>query len=71
MIRISTLPYDLIGLLNYVFVNNMNFYELGTMLNNSKIKFDGVDGKFYFKNNMIERNLDILKISDGLALKIN
>ena len=31
----------------------------------------GVDGEFYFKDNMIERKLDILKISNGSAKKIN
>ena len=39
-------------------------------LNSSKIKFDGIDGKFYFKKNMIERDLDILEIKNGLAKKL-
>ena len=42
-----------------------------TLLKNPSIKFDGVDGKFYFINNMIERDLDILKISDGVAYTLN
>ena len=71
LLRISTLPYDLIGLLNLVFTEDMTLAELIELLNNSKVKFDGVDGEFYFKNNMIERNLDILKISNGSAKKIN
>ncbi len=70
-IRISTLPYDLVGLLNYIFLTNTTLLELVDILNNSNIKFDGVDGKFFFKNNMIERDLDILEISDGSAKKIN
>ncbi len=70
-IRISTLPYDLVGLLNYIFLSNTTLFELTDILNNSNIKFDGVDGKFFFKNNMIERNLDILEISYGSAKKVN
>ena len=38
---------------------------------NYNIKFDGIDGGFYFKNNVIERNLDIVQISKGKTLKIN
>ncbi len=71
LLRVSTLPYDLIGLLNFVFKKNLSYSELINLLNSSKIKFDGVDGKFYFKNNMIERDLDILKINKGTAEKIN
>ena len=71
LLRVSTLPYDLIGLLNFVFEKNLSYSELINLLNNSKIKFDGVDGKFYFKDNMIERDLDILKINKGAAEKIN
>ncbi len=64
-IRISTLPYDLVGLLNYIISENLSLEELYDLLDNSKIKFDGVDGSFYFKDNIIERKLDILKIKDG------
>ena len=71
MMRISTLPYDLLGLLNYVFNKNMSYSETINLLNNSKSKFEGVDGEFYFKRNMIERNLSILKISNGKAIKLN
>ena len=65
--RISTLPYDLIGLLNLIFKKNMSLRELINLLNDPSIRFDGIDGNFYFKNNMIERDLDILKISNGTA----
>ena len=65
--RISTLPYDLIGLLNLIFKKNMNLREVVNLLNDPNIRFDGIDGGFYFKNNMIERDLDILKISNGTA----
>ena len=71
LLRVSTLPYDLIGLLNFVFEKNLSYNQLINLLNNSNIKFDGVDGEFYFKDNMIERNLDILKIDNGQAVKFN
>ena len=71
LLRISTLPYDLVGLLNYIFLRKMTLKQVSELLNNSNIKFDGVDGKFYFKNNMIERDLQILEIYNGEAKKIN
>ena len=71
LLRVSTLPYDLVGLLNYIYSNTLTYGQLITLLNNPIVKYDGVDGKFYFKDNMIERELDILKISNGEALKIN
>ena len=71
LLRVSTLPYDLVGLLNYIFLRNLNFFQFVELLNNSNILFDGVDGEFYFKDNMIERKLDIVKISNGSAKKIN
>ena len=71
LLRVSTLPYDLLGLLNYIYSQNISLLELRDILNNSKLKFDGVDGEFYFKDNKIERNLDILKINNGTAKKIN
>ena len=71
LLRISTLPYDLVGLLNYIFLRKMTLNQVSELLNNSNIKFDGVDGKFYFKNNMIERDLQILEIYNGEAKKIN
>jgi len=57
--------------LNYVFSRNMSVSEVFDLLDSSLVKFDGIDGEFYFKENMIERNLDILKIRNGLANKIN
>ncbi len=70
-IRISTLPYDLVGILNYIFSNNVTINQLIGLLNNTQLRFDGVDGNFYFKNNLIERDLNILKISKGKAISIN
>ena len=40
-------------------------------LDNSQIKFDGIDGKFSFVENVIFRELDILKIAKGSAIKLN
>ena len=59
--RVSTLPYDLIGLLTYLINNNSikEFYELSESEN---FIFDGVDGSFYFKNNMIKRELKFFKL---------
>ncbi len=71
LLRVSTLPYDLLGLLNYFFSNNITWNEMLNLLTSSNIKFDGVDGSFYFRNNLIERDLDILKINNGYAKKIN
>ena len=71
LMRTSTLPYDLVGLLSYIYNNNMDLNNVYSLLNNEKLKFDGIDGRFYFKNNIIERELDILKISDGFATKLN
>ena len=70
-LRVSTLPYDLIGLLNFIYNNEYNFDEVIKLLNNPNKKFDGVDGNFYFKNNMIERDLDILRINNGNSFVIN
>ena len=70
-LRISTLPYDLIGLINFIYSNKYNLGDLLKLLNNPNKKFDGVDGNFYFKNNIIERDLDILKINNGKSFVIN
>ena len=71
LMRTSTLPYDLIGLLSYMFKEKMSLNEVYNLLNNQDIKFNGIDGGFYFKNNIIERELEILQITDGKAIKLN
>ena len=68
--RISTLPYDLVGLLSFIINKKYTIKELYKLLNESNIKFSGIDGSFYFLNNIIERDLDILKIKDGRASKV-
>ena len=70
-IRILTIPYDLIGILSYMLKEKMNLNKAHNLLNSEKIKFDGVDGKFYFSNNIIFRELDILEIKNGIATKLN
>ncbi len=70
-LRISTLPYDLIGLINFIYSKEYKFDDLIDLLNNPNKKFDGIDGNFYFKNNIIERDLNILKINNGNSFVIN
>ena len=69
--RVSTLPYDLIGLLTYLINNNYNVKEFYELVDSKNFIFDGVDGNFYFNNNLIERELKILQINNGEALQIN
>jgi hypothetical protein len=70
-IRTSTIPYDLTALLSYFISREMTLGEVYNFMNNDKIKLDGIDGRFFFLNNIIFRELDILKISNGEARKIN
>ena len=65
LLRISTLPYDLVGLLDFVINKNDNLDSLYALLNNNNLRFSGLDGSFYFLNNSIERDLGILKINKG------
>ncbi len=70
-LRISTLPYDLIGLINFIYSKEYKLGDLVKLLNNPNKKFNGIDGNFYFKNNIIERDLNILKINNGNSFAIN
>ena len=70
-LRTSTLPYDLIALINFIYKKEYKLRDLIKLLNNPNKKFDGVDGNFYFKNNIIERDLNILMIDSGNAVIIN
>ena len=69
--RTSTLPYDLVGLLDFIIKQNYTLSSFYNLLNDSNTKFSGVDGSFYFLNNAIERDLSILKIDDGKATVIS
>ena len=70
-LRISTLPYDLIGLINFIYSKEYKLGDVVKLLNNPNKKFNGIDGNFYFKNNIIERDLNILKINNGNSFAIN
>ena len=69
--RTATIPYDLVGILSYLFKQNYNIGEAMNFLDNNKTKFDGIDGKFFFQNNVIFRELKILEINKGGAKKLN
>ncbi len=70
LLRISTLPYDLTGLLDYLINNDYTTITLYKTLQNKNLRFAGVDGNFFFSNNIIERDLQILQIKDGKAKAI-
>ena len=70
-IRTSTIPYDLIGIVSYLINNKLKLKEVYYFLDSGLFKFEGLDGKFYFKNNIIFRELDILEINSGFAKKLN
>ena len=65
--RTITIPYDLIGILEYVIYNKLNLQETHQLLNDKSTLFDGIDGKFSFKKNIISRKLNVLRISKGKA----
>ena len=70
-LRISTIMYDLVGLLSYIINNQYTLKSTFEILNDKELSFEGIDGKFSFENNLIKRDLDILKIKDGKALLFN
>ena len=65
LLRTSTLPYDLVGLFEYLISNNYTTSTFYEMFEQGNLKFAGVDGNFYFLKNKIERELQILQIKDG------
>lgn len=69
--RTATIPYDLIGIITHIINENLTLGGAYKLLDSSNIKFDGIDGKFFFVNNIIYRELDILKINNGEAKKLN
>ena len=70
-IRTATIPYDLMAIISLLMEKNLTISQAYNFLNNGNIKFDGIDGKFIFSKNIISRELDILKIKQGEAKKIN
>ena len=71
LMRVSTLPYDLVGLLAYLINNNYKIKDFYELIDSKSLMFDGVDGNFYFQKNLIERELGILQINKGEAVQIN
>ena len=71
LLRISTLPYDLVGLLDYLINNDYTSLSLYKTLQDKKIRFVGVDGNFYFVKKRIERDLQVLQIKNGKASVIS
>ena len=69
-IRTATIMYDLVGLINYIVGNQNTLNSTYELLNNEKTSFDGIDGKFIFKKNLIKRDLNILQIKEGKAFLI-
>ena len=69
--RTVTIPYDLTAVLSYIISENMTLNKSQNFLNNSNITFDGIDGSFFFSENVIVRKLDILRINNGTAKKLN
>ena len=65
--RTITIPYDLIGILEYIINNKLNLKETHQLLNDKSTSFEGIDGNFSFKKNIISRKLNVLKISNGKA----
>jgi len=64
------IPINTIWLIDYLIKSEhttLAFYE---MIQNSNTKFAGLDGNFYFLNNIIERDLQILRINNGEAKAI-
>ena len=70
-LRTATIPYDLVGVLSYLVNENFSIQKTSNFLNSGKIKFDGIDGKFYFLNNVISRELNILEIQNGYVKELN
>ena len=70
-IRTITIVYDLVGLLGYIIEKNLTVGSTTNLLNSNTITFEGIDGQFSFKDNLIKRELQVLEISNGIAKSIN
>jgi len=69
--RTITIAYDLIGIISYIINKKLTLSETHSLLSEEQTTFDGIDGKFSFRSNIISRKLDILRISNGKAELIN
>ena len=70
-IRTSTIIYDFVGLISFIISEKNTVFTAKELLNRGDLSFDGIDGKFSFEKNLMKRKLNILKIFDGEAKKIN
>ena len=68
--RTATIMYDLSSLINYLLKNFNDVEKIKTFLDKDN-NFFGLDGGFSIQNNIVKRNLSILKIKDGKANSIN
>ena len=59
--------YDLAALISFLSINNKEINQIKIFLQNDNF-FIGLDGNFSIKNNIIERDLSILKIKSGKAI---
>ena len=59
------------AIISLILEKKMTTNEVYSFLNDGNIKFDGIDGKFIFTDNIMSRELDILQINNGMAKKIN
>ena len=69
-IRTVTLIHDLVGLLSYIYENKLSIKSIPDFINDPQVSFDGIDGEFSFNNNLITRDLEILKIVDGSTISV-
>ena len=68
--RISTIMYDLTSLIALLLEKYDTVDEIKNFLNGGII-FNGLDGHFSISNNIVERDLKILRILNGKAVPIN
>ena len=68
--RTTTVMYDLAALVNYLLNTNRKISEIKSTLSDNNL-FKGLDGEFSMKDNIVQRNLSMLKIYDGEAKLTN
>ena len=68
--RTATIMYDLAALISILSKKYDNLNQIVSFLKEDNY-FKGLDGNFSIKNNIIERELLILKITNGKAIEID
>ena len=68
--RTATIMYDLAALISILSKKHDNLNQIVSFLKEDNY-FKGLDGNFSIKNNIIERELLILKITNGKAIEID